>query len=171
VRGDVAEKTLPKDSENSQNNSRNHCDGFNKRPFPTGIFNPPPKEEYLKRACNEKCSKCPFFAWPIPGPPGRNGRDGRDGSAGQDGSTPYIGANGNWFINGVDLGTSAQGVPGPRGRQGSQGPQGIQGPQGDPGIEIRPTIVDDYLELSDEEKRDNTVLWIIYPDDFFEGTD
>ena len=167
--GDVTEKKLPPNENISPSNLRNICDEFYKRPFPIGTFNPPPKDEYLKRVCDEKCSKCPFFAWPMPGPAGRNGRDGRDGINGQDGNTPYIGKNGNWFINEVDLGISAKGSPGPQGIPGPAGPQGLQGPQGDPGFELRPATEDEYLELTDEQKRDHTVLWVIYPDDFFEN--
>ena len=42
-------------------------------------------------------------------------------------STPEIGTNGNWFINGEDTGKPS------RGEQGPAGPQGEQGPKGDPG--------------------------------------
>lgn len=51
------------------------------------------------------------------------GEDGKDGNNGQDGHTPVIviGTNGNWYIDNVDTGISAQ------------GPQGEQGPQGNPG--------------------------------------
>lgn len=39
-------------------------------------------------------------------------------------NVPYIGENGNWWINGADTGVNASGI---------QGPQGPQGPQGEPG--------------------------------------
>ena len=41
------------------------------------------------------------------GKDGTNGKDGKDGVDGKDGQTPYIGDNGNWWINGKDTGTAA----------------------------------------------------------------
>lgn len=46
---------------------------------------------------------------------------------------PYIGENGNWFVNGEDTGISATGPAGPAGPQGEQGAQGAQGAQGEKG--------------------------------------
>lgn len=48
------------------------------------------------------------------GPQGVQGQPGKDGVDGEDGHTPVItiGDNGNWFIDGVDTGISAQGKPG-----------------------------------------------------------
>ena len=45
---------------------------------------------------------------------GANGKDGKDGSNGSNGSAPVItiGANGNWFVDGVDTGVTAQGKDG-----------------------------------------------------------
>lgn len=60
---------------------------------------------------------------------------------------PYIGANGNWYINNEDTGVKAQGpegLQGPTGPQGlaglrgvvgDRGPQGIQGPIGSTGVQ------------------------------------
>ncbi len=60
---------------------------------------------------------------------------------------PYIGANGNWYINNEDTGVKAQGsngpqgpaglqgLIGPKGEIGDRGPQGIQGPLGGTGIQ------------------------------------
>ena len=74
--------------------------------------------------------------------------EGPQGEQGPQGYTPTIGANGNWFINGVDTGLPSRGIQGPQGEtgatgqtgsqgiqgiQGIQGPQGPQGPQGNPG--------------------------------------
>ncbi|CRH68814.1 Collagen triple helix repeat (20 copies) [Chlamydia trachomatis] len=42
-----------------------------------------------------------------PGADGKNGRDGQDGKAGLDGDTPFIGANGHWFIGDRDTGVVA----------------------------------------------------------------
>jgi hypothetical protein len=53
--------------------------------------------------------------------------------------TPYIGANGNWFIYDstyktyVDSGKKAQGEKGEQGAKGEQGEQGETGPQGEKG--------------------------------------
>ena len=47
-------------------------------------------------------------------------------------------------------------------------PRGPKGAKGEPGAELRPTTEDDYLALPEEQKRRLDVLWIIYPDDFFE---
>lgn len=64
---------------------------------------------------------------PIPaiqGPPGPNGAPG---------ATPYIGANGNWYIGTTDTGVKAAGPAGIQGEKGDQGIQGPQGPQGPAG--------------------------------------
>lgn len=75
----------------------------------------------------------------------------KTGPQGEPGSTPIIGINGNWFINGVDTGLPSRGIQGaagpqgpigatgpagatgPIGATGPQGPQGVQGIQGEPG--------------------------------------
>lgn len=57
----------------------------------------------------------------LTGPRGLQGVKGDTGAQGPQGYTPNIGANGNWFINGVDTGSSSIGIEGP------QGPQGING--------------------------------------------
>lgn len=59
---------------------------------------------------------------------------------------PFIGANGNWYVDNEDTGvkaqgpagpqgpvgvSGAQGLIGPKGETGDRGPQGIQGPKGD----------------------------------------
>lgn len=48
----------------------------------------------------------------IPGPKGDDGAPGAQGEKGDDGLTPYIGANGNWFIGNTDTGVKAQGEKG-----------------------------------------------------------
>ena len=70
---------------------------------------------------------------------GETGAQGEQGIQGEDGHSPEIkiGTNGNWFIDGVDTGVSAQG---PQGIQGEQGPQGIQGIQGEDGHSPEITI-------------------------------
>ncbi len=66
------------------------------------------------------------------GPAGPQGPAGEDG---QDGQTPVIeiGANGNWFINGVDTGVAATGPAGPQGEKGETGAQGEKGEDGKDG--------------------------------------
>lgn len=54
---------------------------------------------------------------------GVDGEKGEDGEDGEDGVTPHIGANGNWFIGGVDTGISAKG-------EGSDGTKGDNGKDG-----------------------------------------
>ena len=51
------------------------------------------------------------------------------------GSSPYIGENGNWWIDETDLGVSASGIKGDRGEQGPQGEQGESGAQGETGAQ------------------------------------
>ena len=43
------------------------------------------------------------------------------GPAGEDGETPYIGENGNWWIGETDLKVPAQGEAGPAGQDGKDG--------------------------------------------------
>ena len=52
---------------------------------------------------------------------------------GDNGLTPHIGSNGNWWIGEQDTGVRAEGREGPAGPQGERGAQGPQGPQGEPG--------------------------------------
>ena len=48
-------------------------------------------------------------------------------------SVPTIGANGNWIVDGEDTGVSAAGTEGPKGDKGDKGEQGEQGEKGDKG--------------------------------------
>ena len=65
----------------------------------------------------------------------------KTGPQGEPGSTPIIGVNGNWFINGIDTGLPSRGIQGvagpqgPAGATGPQGPVGETGPQGPQGIQ------------------------------------
>lgn len=72
---------------------------------------------------------------------------GPQGPAGQDGITPTIGDNGNWFLGETDTGKPSRGEQGPKGEQGDPGPKGEQGdpgakgdpgPQGEPGQDGAP---------------------------------
>ena len=57
------------------------------------------------------------------------GADGKDGKDGEDGHSPEvkIGANGNWFVDGVDTGVKAQGEKGEDGQNGQNGQNGENG--------------------------------------------
>ena len=60
---------------------------------------------------------------------------------GNDGATPNIGENGNWWIAGVDTGVSAQGPKGPKGDRGDAGADGVPGKDGEDGkITALPTL-------------------------------
>ena len=52
---------------------------------------------------------------------------GETGPAGENGLTPYIGDNGNWYIGGTDLGVAARG---PKGEDGEDGKNGVDGTNG-----------------------------------------
>ena len=58
---------------------------------------------------------------------GENGAAGANGTNGIDGHSPEIsiGANGNWFIDGVDTGKAAQGEQGQAGTAGTNGADGV----------------------------------------------
>ena len=55
---------------------------------------------------------------------------GQDGADGKDGATPYIGANGNWYVDGRDTGVKASGTNGKDGKDGKDGRDGIDGQDG-----------------------------------------
>ena len=76
-----------------------------------------------------------------------SGGQGPQGPAGEDGITPTIGDNGNWFLGETDTGKPSRGEQGPKGEQGDPGPKGEQGdpgakgdpgPQGEPGQDGAP---------------------------------
>lgn len=56
--------------------------------------------------------------------------------AGCGSSSPTIGNNGNWFVEDIDTGVSAQGPQGEKGETGAQGPQGEIGDSGLSAYEI-----------------------------------
>lgn len=70
-----------------------------------------------------------------------------DLSAGKDGQTPFIGANGNWWIGDTDTGVQAQGETGPQGKQGPQGDPGEAGADGK-----TPVKGEDYYTDSDKQE-------------------
>lgn len=55
---------------------------------------------------------------------------GDEGPKGDNGLTPQIGKNGNWYLGDVDTGVKAEGKRGPRGFRGENGKDGAVGPQG-----------------------------------------
>lgn len=55
------------------------------------------------------------------------------GEKGEDGKTPFIGENGNWWIGDLDTGVKAAGTDGEKGEKGDQGEPGEKGDKGDQG--------------------------------------
>jgi hypothetical protein len=53
------------------------------------------------------------------------GETGAKGDSGANGSTPYIGENGNWYIDDTDTGVSASGDDGEQGEAGKDGKDGV----------------------------------------------
>jgi uncharacterized repeat protein (TIGR02543 family) len=87
-------------------------------------------------------------------------------------SVPSIGANGNWFINGVDSGVSAQGptgVRGSRGFDGAAGPVGAQGPQGLQGTPGAIGVTGVGITNVEFIKISNSAVTIIDCDELFDG--
>ncbi len=64
----------------------------------------------------------------IQGIQGLKGDTGAQGIQGNDGITPTIGTNGNWYLGSLDTGKPSRGI---QGIQGSKGDIGPQGPPGD----------------------------------------
>ena len=61
------------------------------------------------------------------GDKGDTGEQGPQGNPGQDGLTPHIGTNGNWWIGETDTGVKAEGSQGNPGQDGSNGKDGQNG--------------------------------------------
>ena len=53
-----------------------------------------------------------------PGAAGAKGDPGEPGAAGKDGTTPHIGANGNWYLGATDTGKPSRGATGAKGDPG-----------------------------------------------------
>lgn len=58
---------------------------------------------------------------------------GAKGDPGENGITPTIGENGNWYLEDVDTGRPSRGEQGPAGQDGAKGDKGDKGEKGDPG--------------------------------------
>lgn len=64
-------------------------------------------------------------------------KNGEDGDPGQDGTTPTIGENGNWYLGDNDTGKPSRGEKGDPGNKGDPGDKGDPGPAGEtPNIQI-----------------------------------
>lgn len=107
------------------------------------------------------------------GEQGEKGEKGEKGDDGKDGNTPYIGANGNWWIGDVDTGVKAAGSDGAKGdtgakgdkgdagengKDGDKGEKGDKGETGEQGVSVINAYVDEnlhlWLELSNGTKID-----------------
>ena len=121
------------------------------------------------------------------GETGATGAQGIQGQPGEDGHTPVItiGANGHWFIDGVDSNVSAEGSKGETGPQGpagdkgdtgATGPQGPAGEKGDTGEQGEPgtpgsSFLSGLTNPSDLEGRDGDTYLNITTGDIFKKTD
>ncbi|MDD6469166.1 MAG: InlB B-repeat-containing protein [Bacilli bacterium] len=121
------------------------------------------------------------------GETGATGAQGIQGQPGQDGHTPVItiGANGHWFIDGVDSNVSAEGAKGETGPQGpagdkgdtgATGPQGPAGEKGDTGEQGEPgtpgsSFLSGLTNPSDSEGRDGDTYLNITTGDIFKKND
>lgn len=89
-----------------------------------------------------------------------NGRDGEDGAPGQvgtpgeNGVTPMIGENGNWFLGETDTGKPSRGEQGIPGQDGSDGAPGQTGSPGADGFS--PTIAENSENTESVYKLDIT---------------
>lgn len=106
------------------------------------------------------------------GETGATGAQGIQGQPGQDGHTPVItiGANGHWFIDGVDSNVSAEGAKGETGPQGPAGEKGDTGEQGEPGTPGS-SFLSGLTNPSDLEGRDGDTYLNITTGDIFKKTD
>lgn len=66
---------------------------------------------------------------------GQQGPQGEKGDPGNDGITPNIGDNGNWWVGNQDTGIRAQGIDGENGKDGQDGVDGQDGKNGSDGID------------------------------------
>lgn len=64
------------------------------------------------------------------GAQGKDGMQGNPGEKGDDGITPHIGDNGNWFVGETDTGKPSRGEKGNKGDTGGKGDTGATGAKG-----------------------------------------
>lgn len=85
-----------------------------------------------------------------------------DLSTGRDGLTPFIGANGNWWIGEEDTGVKAQGADGAKGDKGDTGATGANGKDGAAGKDgadgHTPVKGTDYFTEADKSEMIAAVL-------------
>ena len=60
-------------------------------------------------------------------PASASGPKGDKGDPGENGITPTIGSNGNWYLGDTNTGKPSRGATGPKGDTGAQGPKGDAG--------------------------------------------
>lgn len=109
---------------------------------------------------------------------------------GEDGQTPYIGTNGNWYIGSIDTGVSARGTKGDQGIQGekgdspyigsngnwfvgetdlgypARGENGADGKDGTNGTDGKDGESGVYVSETDAETPpDNANVWVVVPND------
>jgi len=94
------------------------------------------------------------------GPTGVTGPSGATGSAGADGATGPPGQQGPTGT------TGPAGVDGATGITGPTGTTGVTGPKGDSSFILISITATDYLALSDDDKRNPGIHWVIHPDGF-----
>lgn len=76
-----------------------------------------------------------------------------DGQKGQDGITPTIGQNGNWFLGETDTGKPSRGIQGEKGQDGENGTDGHDGVDGQDGQDGHtPVKYVDYWTTQDKQE-------------------
>ena len=83
---------------------------------------------------------------------GKDGKDGINGQDGKDGDTPFIGANGNWWISTTDTGVKAAGQDGKDGKDGQNGADGKDGRDGINGKDGKDGVSVTGVTINDENK-------------------
>ena len=95
------------------------------------------------------------------GDTGAQGEKGDKGDKGEDGLTPYIGANGNWWIGDQDTGVKAEGKDGVDGQPGTPGDKGDTGDKGEDGVSVENIDIEYGV---DEKGNDIIIFTITYSD-------
>ena len=84
------------------------------------------------------------------------------GDKGEDGITPHIGANGNWYLDTTDTGKPSRGEKGDKGEPGADGAKGDKGDTGAPGAKgadgKTPVKGTDYWTAADKTEIVNDTL-------------
>lgn len=93
------------------------------------------------------------------GEQGPQGEQGLQGQKGDNGLTPTIGENGNWFLGEEDTGMPSRGE---QGEQGIQGEKGEQGPQGEAGTDV-------VVSATEPTGNNREKVWIQKSKNIFDG--